>query len=224
MVAGSLAVVLGAVQSGRLSGLQSLGGPPIPRFGLNSTLPGGPSPWAAVMAGANSSIPSVTSTAPSGGGTGASVFVPPGLSIPGWYVYVLLGAAVILGAVFLTRRGGGANAIGFPAIHEELEAETRRVLASWSSGLRNAALVRYYSLVRRACAMVGIEDVPAETPREYLERVATELKLNRVEARSFAGIFNRARYGQELSELEGREASEFMGSFVEVIRERTSHG
>lgn len=224
MVAGCLSIVLGAVQSGKLSGLKDLGGPPIPAVGLNSSLPGGPSPWAVVSAGANLTAANLTAATPGTGGGASASLVAPGIALPGWYVYLILGAALLLGLLFLSREGRSASLIGFPTIQEELESETRRVLASWGSELRNAALVRYYSLLRRACEGVGIREAPAETPKEYLERVATELRLSREEAGSFADVFSRARYGLQLSEREGKEASAFMEDFLEVIKERTKHG
>jgi hypothetical protein len=103
-----------------------------------------------------------------------------------------------------------------------MEQQRKYLEETWSYKLRNAALLRYYLLMRRACLKVGLMDEPAETPQEYVGRVSSFFEVERSDASKFALAVNRSRYGEELSEREAAEASKFMGAFAEVIRRRAS--
>jgi hypothetical protein len=217
VVSGLLVVVLAAVESGRLAGLNGFGQGLVPSI---------------IRANASQPISTGSATGATVGSTTSALPAsnvphlpnPPGFTLAGWYIYVLLAAALILGFVFLLRGGRNAGVYDFAGALEELEAERSRLRRSWSSKLRNATLIRYYSLMRRVCSKVGIEEVAAETPREYIDRVTRELNMNPNEAGKFAEVFNRARYGLELSDEEVEEASGFMGGFVDMIRRRTEIG
>ncbi len=112
----------------------------------------------------------------------------------------------------------------FAAALDQLEKERSLVAGSWSQKLRNIALLRYYSLMRKICSQMGLADSPSETSLEYLSRVATALKISQTDAADFAAAFDRARYGGELSDEEARNASAHMASFVNGLRESFSRG
>jgi len=101
-----------------------------------------------------------------------------------------------------------------------MEEQRKYLEESRSYKLRNAALLRYYLLMRRACLKVGLRDEPAETPQEYVERASSFFKVEELEAGKFASAVNRSRYGEELSQTESMEVSKFMSSFADVIRRR----
>jgi len=105
---------------------------------------------------------------------------------------------------------------------QDMEQQRKYFEETWSYKLRNAALLRYYLLMRRVCLKIGLRDEPAETPQEYIDRVSTFFKVEKSEAVKFASAVNRSRYGEELSEAEAGEASRFMGAFADVIRRRAS--
>jgi hypothetical protein len=105
-----------------------------------------------------------------------------------------------------------------------MEQQGKYLEETWSYRLRNAALLRYYLLMRKACLRIGLRDEPAETPQEYVGRVSSFFKVEKSEAAKFASAVNRSRYGEELSEAEVGEASKFMGAFADVIRRRASEG
>jgi len=219
VVSGCLIVVLAAVESGRLAGLNGFGQgfvPPIKPFNASRlTITGSATVTGLAIGGTNGTLLVVNLPhLPNG----------PAFTLADWYVYVLLAAALILGFVFLLRGSRDAGVYDFAGALKELDAERSRLRTSWSSRLRNATLLRYYSLMRRVCSKVGIEEVPAETPREYIDRVTRELNMDPKEAMKFASVFNRARYGLELSDEEIEEASGFMGGFVNIIRRRTELG
>jgi hypothetical protein len=107
---------------------------------------------------------------------------------------------------------------------QEMEQERKYLQETWSYRLRNAALLRYYLFMRRACLKVGLRDEPAETPQEYVGRVSSFFKVEKSEAAKFASAVNRSRYGEELSKLEAGEVSKFMGAFADVIRRRAGEG
>jgi hypothetical protein len=105
---------------------------------------------------------------------------------------------------------------------DEMELQQKYLVETWSSKLRNAALLRYYLLMRRACAKFGIPEETTETPQEYIGRVSSALKVESTEARRFADAVDRSRYGEELSQEDTSEASRFMSAFTDVIRRKTN--
>jgi len=224
-----LVVVSGAVESGKVAGFNYNGGFSIIKylginFGTNSTTgaPGGTTTEASGTVG-------------TGGGktNGTSFFLvwslPPILSnflhaLPAWLVVVA--AVVCFGGacMLILRLKTSVHVLDLEDTLQEMEQQRKYLEETWSYKLRNAALLRYYLLMRRACVKVGLQDEPAETPQEYVGRVSSFFEVEKSEATRFASAVNRSRYGEELSELEAGEASRFMGAIADVIRRRAGEG
>lgn len=209
-----LVVVSGAVESGKVTGFKYDG------FSIVKVL------------GINLRVNSTTGT--QGNSTGTSgdlqIYLPhlvlPGfpLVLPAWLLaavsIVCFGGACLL----ILRHKTTVRVLDIEDTLQEMEQQRKYLEETWSYRLRNAALLRYYLLMRRACLRVGLRDEPAETPQEYVGRVSSFFKVEKSEATEFASAVNRSRYGEELSELEAGEASRFMGAFADVIRRRASEG
>ncbi|MGP8124392.1 MAG: DUF4129 domain-containing protein [Nitrososphaerales archaeon] len=223
-----LVVVSGAVESGKVSGFNYGGFSLVPHAeGLGSTnsQPGGQSNYTTTGAQLNSTLVGGSKTKgtlplQSPYASYVSDFLP---ALPGWFLAALavmcFGGACLL---FLRLRTT-EHVMDLEGTLQEMEQQQRRYLEeTWSYRLRNAALLRYYLLMRRACLKVGLRDEPAETPQEYVGRVSSFFKVETDQASRFASAVNRSRYGEELSELEAGEASRFMGAFADVIRRRAS--
>jgi hypothetical protein len=136
----------------------------------------------------------------------------------------LVAVATAAGLIFVARRRTPGDTYDFREALKQLEEEHSLMRWSWSYRLRNAALLRYYALMRALCSKLGVQDDPAETPKEFIDKATRVLKIEPREARQFADAFNRARYGLELSENEAREAASFMGRFVDDLRRSLNLG
>lgn len=228
-----LVVVSGAVERGKVAGANYNGSFPIGDFGLN---------WVGkTTTQTNTTAGAQTNHTETGGGktnqtstkAGNPVelyvsrffapldFLP---ALPAWFLAAI--AAVGFGGAFLLilRLKTSVHVLDLETTLEEMEQERKHLAETWSYRLRNAALLRYYILMRRACLKVGLRDEPAETPQEYVGRVSSFFEVEKSEATKFASAVNRSRYGEELSELEAGEASKFMGAFADVIRRRAGEG
>jgi hypothetical protein len=209
-----LVVVSGAVESGKVTGFKYDG------FSIVKVL------------GINLRVNSTTGTQGNSTGTSGALqiylshLVLPGfpLVLPAWLLaavsIVCFGGACLL----ILRHKTTVRVLDIEDTLQEMEQQRKYLEETWSYRLRNAALLRYYLLMRRACLRVGLRDEPAETPQEYVGRVSSFFKVEKSEATEFASAVNRSRYGEELSELEAGEASRFMGAFADVIRRRASEG
>ena len=225
-----LVVVSGAVVSGKITGFNYGGFSIIAKsIGINLTRP-------TTGAEGNSTIGTQrNSTTTSGGKTNGSggFYFPslawpsflPNLNLPIWFLIVIavmcFGGACLL---ILRLRTTGVHVLDLESTLREMEQQVKYLEETWSYRLRNAALLRYYLLMRRACLKVGLRDEPAETPQEYVGRVSSFFEVEKSEAAKFASAVNKSRYGEELSELEAGEASKFMSAFADVIRRRASEG
>jgi hypothetical protein len=218
-----LVILLGAVESGRLSGVRSLGA----GFQLNSdqgglSLPQGNSTlnfW-----GINTTRADYPSSAPAGQLIGPPQFRP--IPLYWWYLFVPIGLGAIAMLYMLMRSGmRRPKVFDFKRALEELEKQRAQLgETSWTGAMRNEMLLRYYSLMQKVCGRIGLHDRPAETPSEYLQRVANELEIDANQAKKFAEVFNRARYGLELTRDEVADASRFMGGFLDGIRSKVGIG
>lgn len=220
ILASLLVIVLAAVESGRLAGLKSFGEGIVPSVVRSNATE-------IIGRASGTATQTVVGGSDRTGGAGVVQLASGGFTftLAGWYIYVVLAAALVLAFTLLIRSGRkGGEVYDFAGALAEIVEERSRLKGSWSSRLRNATLLRYYSLMRRVCTRVGIKEVPAETPREYIGRVTKELNMDPKESEKFTEVFNRARYGLELSEKEVEEASGFMGGFVDIIRRRTENG
>lgn len=124
----------------------------------------------------------------------------------------------------ILRKASGSKVVDFKGALEDTEEERSRIRAAWSGGTRNETLLRYYAVMQKICGRIGIKDIPSETPSEYTRRVAANLGMEFGQATRFAQVFNRARYGLELSLDETADASTFMGDFLDAIRRRVEVG
>jgi hypothetical protein len=143
--------------------------------------------------------------------------------LPALPVWLLATVAVVCfggASLLILRRRTNVRVLDLEGTLQEMDQQRTYLEETWSYKLRNAALLRYYLLMRRACLSVGLRDEPAETPQEYVRRISSFFKVENPEATEFASAVNRSRYGEELSELEVRKASKFMGAFADVIRRR----
>jgi hypothetical protein len=216
-----LVLTVGTIAAGRLSGVGSIrpGGSTL-AIGLgnsNQTLRGlGPGLSA-------SSTPGSTAS-PSASVKEAVPLVQPRVPLSDWLLYAAVALALAVGLGFLLRSSSEAGVYDFAAAIDQLDKQRSLLEESWSQKLRNVALLRYYSLMRKICTQMGVEDGPSETPLEYLGRVAKALKISQGDAANFAAAFDRARYGGELSDDETRNAAAYMARFVDGLRESIGHG
>jgi hypothetical protein len=143
---------------------------------------------------------------------------------PVWFLALV--AVITLGGacLLILRLRTSVRVLHLEDTLREMEQQRKYLEETWSYRLRNAALLRYYLLMRRACLKVGLRDEPAETPQEYVGRISSFFEVEKSEANKFASAVNKSRYGEELSALEAREASRFMSAFADVIRRRASEG
>jgi hypothetical protein len=214
-----LVVILGHAESGQLAGLRNLGLGGRAGLGLGSPSSEMNESFAiTVTTSGNFSLPP---SSPQG-------FYPPPFSIPVpnsyWLLYVFAAVAVASALWFLLRGTKSGGVYDFASDLEGLEKARKMLEGSWSHRLKNAAIVNYYLLVRKLGNRLGVKEEPQETAREYLDRVSQELKVDLMQSRRFADVFNRARYGLELTDSEILEASRFMGGFVDGIRSRLNVG
>jgi len=219
-----LIIVLGTVESGRVAGANYQMGIPIPGLNLSS--------WIRFSHPLNATAsPSQSSPIASQNHNLTQSSQNPFISfayvtflpvIPGWFL-IVLAITCFVGACFLTLRlKTDESVIDLEETIKEMELQQKRLAATWSHKLRNIALLRYYLLMKRACAQVGLHEKITETPKEYIERAASFFNVDSAYAAKFARTVNRCRYGEELSGEEIHEASKFMGDFTDVIRRRAN--
>ena len=223
-----LVIVSGAVESGKVAGFNYEGVPlwpfPIPGNGAQTT--------STTRAQTTSTTSTETTSTTSGGNPSGPPLsnwpsVPFLSSLPGLPTWLLVAAGVVSfggACLLILRRGTSVRVLDLEDTLQGMEQQGKYLEETWSYRLRNAALLRYYLLMRKACLRIGLRDEPAETPQEYVGRVSSFFKVEKSEAAKFASAVNRSRYGEELSEAEVGEASKFMGAFADVIRRRASEG
>ncbi len=242
-----LVVVSGAIESGKVAGFNYAGFPlwpfPAPATGGTGTQTSsttgtqtssttGTQTSSTTGTQTSSTTGTQTSSTTSGSKTsGSSPSNWPSLpflsflfALPAWFLAVI--AIVCFGgaSLLILRLRTSIHVLDLEGTLQEMEQQVKYLEETWSYRLRNAALLRYYLLMRRACLKVGLRDEPAETPQEYVGRVSSFFKVEKSEAAKFASAVNRSRYGEELSEPEAGEASKFMSAFAGVIRRRADEG
>jgi hypothetical protein len=219
-----LAFIASAVESGRIVGANYTRGLPLP--GLNLTLPSKVVEYSSTttVVGSASAVgpyPNGTSLPP-GQRALPSFSEPAWLALPGWFLTIVLCCAFV-GACFLVLRlKTSVNVVDLEDTLKEMELQQKYLEETWSSKMRNAALLRYYLLLKRACTRVGLPEDATETPQEYIGRASSFLKVEPREANRFADLVDRSRYGEELSKEEAIEASKFMSAFTELVRRKTN--
>ena len=222
-----LVLVLGAVESGRVAGANYSRGLPIP--GWNSTM------QALLNWNATSSKPAANSTATKvstasavarpiifSNRGGFPILALPPLPVPDWTLAAVAAGCFALACYLILRVRASVQVLDLASTLKEMELQQKRIMESWSSKLRNVALLRYYLLMRRACTTAGIPEQRTETLQEYIGRVSSLLDVESGQATKFARLVNRSRYGEELSTEDAGDASRFMSAFTEVIRRKTS--
>ena len=224
-----LVMVAGAVERGEIAGANYASGFPI-GFNWSIKLPQSNSTGGSQGGnpGKGGNITTVTTTE-SGSHQNPTQSQAPGMlvslpTLPLW----ALGALAVIGfggvCFLILRLGSSVHEVDLDSTLKEMEQERRYLERSWSYKLRNAALLRYYLLMRKACLKIGLKDEPAETPQEYVGRISSFFEVDQSQASQFALAVNRSSYGEELSESEAEIASKFMSGFVEVIRKSVSNG
>src|SRR5208337_3799737 len=219
-----LVVVSGAVESGKVSGFKYGGfSLVLHAVGLEppNSPPGGQSNYTSTGAQVNSTLVggNKTNGTPPLQSPYASYVSDLLPALPTWFLASLAVLCFGGACLLVLRLRTTEHVLDLEGTLQEMEQQQRKYLEeTWSYRLRNAALLRYYLLMRRACLKVGLRDEPAETPQEYVGRVSSFFGVEKSEAVKFASAVNRSRYGEELSELEAGEASRFMGAFANVIR------
>jgi len=155
-------------------------------------------------------------------GNGSTVLIagstPPSLNLAELPFYLFVAIALAAGLALLLRSSSQTTVYDFEAAINQMDKQRSALEGSWSHKLRNAALLRYYSIMRGVCEKLGLPDSPSETPQEYLLRIAEAFRVDVSDARGFAAAFERARYGGELSENEAKEAATHMAKFVDGLR------
>jgi len=142
--------------------------------------------------------------------------------LPGWSLSVLGIACFVLACFLALRLKTSTRIVDFEKTLKEMQIQQRRLAQAWSYRLRNRALLRYYLLMRRACSEIGLQEGLAETPKEYIQRASSFLKVDDEYAARFADVVDRCRYGVELSGEDANNALGFMVNFTEVIRRRVN--
>jgi hypothetical protein len=223
-----LVMVAGAAESGNVAGFNYAGFPFASLFralGAPSSLPNGSQGTTTTTQTSNSSsggpkMPPLPKLPPLPNLPGITPFAVAVAGLPVWLL-ASAGAVCLIGAsLLILRRGTDVSVHDLNATLEEMEEQRRYLEETWSYRLRNAALLKYYLLMRRACVKVGLRDEDAETPQEYIGRVSAHFEVDGSEAARFASAVNRSRYGEELSEPDAKEASALMGVFADAIRRR----
>jgi hypothetical protein len=228
-----LVVTLGAVESGRIVGANYTGSLPIPGLGrlLNWRIVNYTSTTSTMAINSSAASESTTNEVSRSAGNyfnqsvlfsfNLPVFssMPPSFT---WFLVILM-AGCFVGACFLVLRvKTGMHVVNLAKTLDEMELQQEYLTEAWSPRMRNAALLRYYLLMRKACSKVGILEQKTETPQEYIGRASSELEVEREEAVRFAAAVNKSRYGEELSKDEARRTSAFMGTFIEAIRKKAN--
>ena len=103
---------------------------------------------------------------------------------------------------------------------EKLESQRAFFVGSWSQKVRNAALLKYYLMLTEICSSLGYKDKPEDTPHEFIGKASAEFEVQPDESARFAGIVDRAHYGEELTEEEVGDASSFMQAFTDSLTRR----
>jgi Domain of unknown function (DUF4129) len=217
-----LILTFGTISTGRLSGLGSLN-----LGGSSGGIVGGGSSTTEVVGVSGVSVTSTSGSTTTIVSSTASEYIAPvaaRVTTSELLLYAAVGIALAGGLAFLLRSSGETGVYDFAAAMDQLDKQRSLVQGSWSRKLRNVALLRYYSLMRTSCTKMGLEDVPSETPLEYLSRVAAALKISQKDAADFAAAFDRARYGGELSDEDTENAAAYMARFVNGLRENLPHG
>ncbi|MEM3655260.1 MAG: DUF4129 domain-containing protein [Thermoprotei archaeon] len=161
------------------------------------------------------------SSLPAQGGLAAS---PSGrLVVPMWVGYAVLGMVAAGGVLFVLFREGEGSVYDLIASVSLLEEASKRFSSTYGAA-KLGVLAEYYRRLRDLCARLGVKEESWEAPTEYLDRVATVMGLDRVEAKTFAEVFGRSRYSKGLSPEEERVLSSFMAHFLEAVRRRVELG
>ena len=220
VVCALLVVVSSAVESGKVSGADYRGGLPFGWVNLGWTGGSNVNANATGRPGGNVSGGPAVSNPISLPALPSLLGLPTLPALPTW-LWVAAAAVCFGGACMLVLRlRTSVQVLDLEGTLRAMEEQRKYLEESRSYKLRNAALLRYYLLMRRACLKVGLRDEPAETPQEYVERASSFFKVEELEAGKFASAVNRSRYGEELSQTESMEVSKFMSSFADVIRRR----
>ncbi len=135
-----------------------------------------------------------------------------------WLVVALAASLVLIGALYLRLPTRSGAAVDLEADFTEMHEQLAKVGQEADYKVRNAALLRYYALVRKVCSKTGLVDGKSETPKEYISRISSKLRVDPAGAQSFATAVNEAMYGVELAPERAQGLSRFMGSFAEDIR------
>lgn len=207
--------MVGAISAGKLSGVESLSLGGI-KLGQDSGVAGASTNDSRLGSFALSQLGHLiarnSSTVP------LAATTPPKLSLSEWPLYLLVAIALAAGLTLLMRSSSQTTVYDFAAALDQLDKQRSELEGSWSHKLRNAALLRYYSVMRNVCEKMGLPDAPSETPAEYLVRIAKAFKVDVPDARGFAAAFERARYGGELSDTEAKDTAMHMAKFVDGLR------
>ncbi len=210
-------LVLGAVESGRVAGVSSPGG--ANAVGLNVSAGGTVARSTAVtttgLGGSSSGGSNLT------GGPApppATRYVTAGSLASAWLVPVLAACLILIGFLYLRLPSRQSSVVDLGAEFEEMHLQKSQLEDAASYRARNEALLRYYALVRLACSKIGLGDAGSETPREYIGRLSSRLRLDASEAREFATAVDEAMYGLEVAPERVGGLAKFMSAFAEGAR------
>ena len=147
-----------------------------------------------------------------------------GIASADWLLPVLVAALVLIGFLFARLPTKTKQVVDLEGDFEDLRRQKTNFDSATSFKVRNAALIHYYTIVRKVCAKVGLVDAGPETPREYIARLSSQLKADPGDALAFAAAVDEAMYGTELPPEKVSSMSNFMESFTETIRRTTLAG
>jgi Domain of unknown function (DUF4129) len=135
-----------------------------------------------------------------GAGPGArSTGAGEGFAVPGWLPWTLLAiVAVAVAAAVLASRLARRRQATEPAESDDTAGARAAVDAAIGALDDEAdprrAVIAAYGAMQRAFGERGVVRLPAEAPREYLERALVAGRTTEPDARTLTGLFEEARY------------------------------
>ena len=143
-----------------------------------------------------------------GGGTRSSA-AGRGFAVPGWLPWTLLAivAVALVAAIVVLRLRRARTAT------EQPETRAARAAVEAAIGVLDdevdarRAVIAAYGAMQRALGERGVVRLPAEAPREYLQRALMASRATEREARTLTGLFEEARYSTHPIPERFREAA-----------------
>lgn len=215
-------LLLSAVESGKIAGVNDAGPPSL--LGLhpsNSTLERATVATATAMGTSTVSQTTLGTNVTSSSTPQSPNSQDIGVLSSTWLVAILAATILAIGVLYLRLPSRPKNVVDLEGEFYEMRLQQTTLEKTTDYKVRNAALVRYFELVRKVCTRVGLVDASSETPHEYIGRLSSRLSVDQGDAQRFATVIDEAMYGVELPPERTQGLSKFMGAFTENVRRLT---